>query len=171
MAGWGVVGAYAAAPDRFSQLALALSALLALARSVVSARCIGTSFVGSFFDPRPTPPPPPPPPPLLHPPATSLAEIQAAHSGNMLNSSVYHQPTPPTPAPAPDKQPPASVFAIYAHNSRCYLLEGAAVHFNARAPLFCPRRAESRAGPCTAMRVCVCDMRQCGERDGDRFPC
>lgn len=119
------MGAYGAAPDWFSQLALALSALLALARSVVSARCIGTSFVGSFFDPRPTPPPPPPPPPppLLHPPATSLAEIQAAHSGNMLNSSVYHQPTPPPPAPAPDKQPPASAFAIYAHNSRRYLLE------------------------------------------------
>lgn len=34
-----------------SQLMLVLSARLALAKAVISARCIGTSFVRSFFDP------------------------------------------------------------------------------------------------------------------------
>lgn len=135
------------------QLALALSAPLALARSVVSARCIGTSFVRSFFDPPPAPPPLPPhqnchPPPLLHR-ATSLAEIQAAHSGNMLNSSVYHQPTP-------DKQPLAAAFAIYAHNSRRYLLEASELESprikHSSDVVFLPRATPARAPP----GVCVC---------------
>lgn len=92
-----------------SQLMPVLSAPLALAKAVISARCIGTSFVRSFFDPRRRRRP-------------SVAEIQA-HSRNMLNRFMYH----PTPPPNSHKQPLVP-RTIYDRNScRCLLKRVAAV--------------------------------------------